>query len=364
MDAASKAAQAARDANTNNKNSDMNPLGLALSQYVWDNGYLTKSAFESILAQYGKSTNNVTPPPTGGGSTGGNPPPSGNNGTGGTGNGSASGGSGSGNTNERIVTPGNDTVQPANEPRIIIPNDPFDENLDKFIKALQNLRENIDKATKNYSNNPPNVNSTNEALNIILSYKSDINRIAKELGIDPAFIQAILYQEIRFFNIGDYLADDAVSSTITYYKSLDQYNSMPWWAQIFLAPPTTFPLVYDSSTGFGQIFATTAIEANNWYIKNIKGYGDIYDINNRNDVFTMWENLQDNYYNIEKVGEVLLYKASLLDLIDYDSKTLKTGLEEQNIKNIFDAYNGRGQHAVDYGNAVYEYYLAFKQYNA
>jgi hypothetical protein len=58
------------------------------------------------------------------------------------------------------------------------------------------------------------------------------------------------------------------------------------------------------------------------------------------------------------IGKILLYESSNLGLID------KIGdLNESELKELFAKYNGSGEHAKEYGNNVYKYYTAFKEYN-
>lgn len=88
-------------------------------------------------------------------------------------------------------------------------------------------------------------------------------------------------------------------------------------------PPVGFRL--DSSTGLGQIFASTAIAATNWY------YGKkVYDSTNWKDLRTVWTSLNgNNVYNIDMVGRVLAYKRS--------------SITKPTPKTIMQAYNGTGE---------------------
>ena len=95
---------------------------------------------------------------------------------------------------------------------------------------------------------------------------------------------------------------------------MDYYNNLPKWAR-FLSSPPAYPIVYrlDSITGAGQIFASTAIAANNWRFNQGIVTGRRYDVNNKSDRKEMWDKLnKDDAYNINMVGLVLSHKASQL----------------------------------------------------
>jgi hypothetical protein len=195
-------------------------------------------------------------------------------------------------------------------------------------------------------------NTTKEALEIVLSYDAYITEVAENNGMNKALLQTVLFQEIRFYNVLDEV-DSFVIDTYTYKHQLETYLDMPWWKQIIVGAPKA-PLVwrFDSSTGLGQIFAATAIDAINW-----KEDPDAYDPNNWRDVESVWMKLHyDDYFNIEMAGLVLAYGASLKE-VDISSIT------PSDTKMILARYNGTGSGADTYGDYTYKYYVLFHRYN-
>jgi hypothetical protein len=96
------------------------------------------------------------------------------------------------------------------------------------------------------------------AVDIILSYDDIIDEVSSQLKIQKEMIQAILYRELICYGLDDVAKDLVVRQ---YYMSrkinlpgtaYDMYNFMDLDDE-----------VKDSSTGIGQIFASTAIKAEN-----------------------------------------------------------------------------------------------------
>lgn len=131
-----------------------------------------------------------------------------------------------------------------------------------------------------------------------------------------------------------------------YEHQLEAYEKAGFLEKMVRGVPVP-PIVYrkDSSTGLGQIFASTAIDATNWYEKTN------YDRNDKKDLEKFWNELQDEDYNIDMVGRVLAYKRSTLP-------------EGADAKRIMKAYNGSGELAEKYSNVTWQYYKAFEEYNS
>lgn len=114
----------------------------------------------------------------------------------------------------------------------------------------------------------------------------------------------------------------------------------------------------DSSTGLGQIFANTAIVANNNAINKGLITGRIYSTSVFNDRKDMWYGLYNNdEFNIKMVT---------LELIDCARKkgyinNMFYYTTNQN-KGLLARYNGTGDSATQYGEECYDYYLIFEQY--
>ncbi|WP_026517784.1 hypothetical protein [Butyrivibrio sp. MC2021] len=166
-------------------------------------------------------------------------------------------------------------------------------------------------------------NSSIESLDYIVKNDALISQIADANGMDKAMIQAVLFQEIRFYGIDDPLADAAVELGVK----------------------------GDSSTGLGQIFAGTAIEAYNHFNPDSKLSAD-----NPEDIAKMWEQLQDPAYNIDMVAKVLSYKA-------WKNGYSVENMSPEEIQKMFRSYNGSGDLAERYGEVVMNYYKHFKEEN-
>ena len=209
------------------------------------------------------------------------------------------------------------------------------------------LYDNLKEAVNGYANvgqilKTAPYNSTKEAMNTVIIYDNVITDAANKYDVEKEMIQSVLFQEIRFYGLDDPIADDLVKKSYVYEMEKEIYES---GGKLF--PP--MPVIgyrTDSSTGLGQIFAKTAIEAINWYQGNT-----VYDYSNIKDREDMWYNLQNDLYNIEMVGMVLAYKRECIKDNNYT------------VKDILKAYNGSGELAEKYSDVAMLYYNAFKQYN-
>lgn len=203
--------------------------------------------------------------------------------------------------------------------------------------------------------------STEECMDIIYKYDEWITELSNKYLLPKAAIQTILLRELRCYDIRDDIADGFVVEQYAYLHNVELYNNSEWWLQLIMGyPEMPFPYKEDSSVGYGQIFASTAINANNWAVTNriISGYQ--YDYNNWKEREEVWTKLKDdNNYNIGMIALVLIYGADDQGLHDcywrYDETELKTMLSR---------YNGFGDQAVAYGNQAYNCYEIFDKYNA
>jgi len=184
------------------------------------------------------------------------------------------------------------------------------------------------------------VNSTTEnSLEKIFLYDEYITSTAAKYLIEKEMIQAILFQETRFYNILDPIGDSLVIQSRTYDKQMDSYLNNE---NHFFPPSAVFGYRTDSSTGIGQIFAKTAIDAINWWNNNTE-----YNVSNKKDIETIWNKLQDPEFNIDTMGAIIARLKS----------------EKMDIRAIFKAYNGTNELAQKYSEVVLKYYDAFKAYN-
>jgi len=201
-------------------------------------------------------------------------------------------------------------------------------------------------------------NSTRDAVDIIMYYDEHITAIANRFGISKALMQSVLMREIRWVDLSDDVADRAVIATHVYQNSLYEFSNFPL-VQRALDNFPQVPLIMreDSSTGLGQIFANTAINAHNWYYNDNPNFEPL-SFQNRFERFEMWNRLRtDNYFNLEMVGMVLAHKIYLL------GHNPNTTNPEQ-IREILARYNGTGDAAILNGIVVFEYYLLFSVFNA
>ena len=196
------------------------------------------------------------------------------------------------------------------------------------------------------------------AIKKVLELDSYIEKASKKYNVDKAMIQAVLYREIMCYGVDDPVADGLVRETYAYKHKKEEYDK--WvsslepdekWKMLLETPPIP-PIKpkLDASTGDGQIFAQTAIQAYNLE------YGTNYSIGNWKDLELFWNKLQDEQYNVEMVALVLKLKANNCG---FDINNLS---DEQRTL-VFKGYNGSGDQAAAYGVTVQDYYNAFSEYN-
>lgn len=205
---------------------------------------------------------------------------------------------------------------------------------------------------KDVSLNYVRIYTSDQAVDIILKYNNTINTASKTYGIDKALIQAILLRELTCLNYSDTVADSAVICYYSYMQQLENYNKLPWYKQIITgAPQMPVPLREDSSTGLGQIFAKTGINARNATLQ--KGEAKM-KYSNWKQRKSMWYRLKDNNdYNITMVARVLKMEK------------YKLSPSSRNSLLILSRYNnGKTKKATSYGNICYKYSSLFKKYNS
>ena len=218
------------------------------------------------------------------------------------------------------------SAQEEKQRRIKLQND-LQAAIDGYANVLQKLATGL-------------VNSTTEnSLEKIFLYDEYITSTAAKYSIEKEMIQAILFQETRFYNILDPIGDSLVVQSRTYDKQMDSYLNNE---SRFFPPFAVLGYRTDSSTGIGQIFAKTAITAINQWNNDTK-----YDVSNKKDIETIWNKLQDPEFNIDTMGAIIAMLKS----------------KEMDIGAIFKAYNGTNKLAQKYSEVVLKYYDAFKAYN-
>ena len=242
-----------------------------------------------------------------------------------------------------------------NMPMVLVDlNGKVPKTTDELISDLNNAVDSYINVGQKIKTKPYNTNE--EAMNIVLENDSTITKVANKYNVDKAMIQSIIFQETRFYGIDDPVADSLVIQSYAYEQQLEDYvnwiNNLKWyemWKGIFRQPPQPV-LGYrtDSSTGLGQIFARTAINAYN------EEKHTSYDASDWKDLKKFWEYLQDDENNIEMVALVL---KNIKNQKELSGKTLKE------IEKIMSSYNGEGDWAQKYGAVTIQYYQAFRKYN-
>ena len=218
-------------------------------------------------------------------------------------------------------------------------------------EAKSPLERDLDKAVNDYKNPLQTIatlpfNSTEKSLQTVQKYDVEITKAARDYSVEKEMVQAVLFQEMRFYNGGDPLADALVTQSYAYQQQLEHYAKSSGKGLGF--PDAVIGYREDSSTGLGQAFAATAIEAYNFR------YDTQYNPNNWKDLKYFWDKLQDDAYSIEATAMILAYKKSVLN-DDLD--------REPTIAEIMMAYNGSGDLALKYMAVTSEYYKAFQEHN-
>lgn len=174
--------------------------------------------------------------------------------------------------------------------------------------------------------------STTEAYNAVVDADWLFTSLARSLRVRKALIQAPVMWELRKLNPLDFAADAAVQAG----------------------------LKDDCSTGWGQIFAKTAIQARNYCIGEgiINGTG--LDYTDADDLESVWNKLHDDQeYNVRSVAYTLLWNSELLMIprpgLDGDVHVTEA---------VLGRYNGTGPDAEQYGQELMGLYNVLENYNA
>ncbi len=233
-------------------------------------------------------------------------------------------------------------------------------------------RDSLFNDLKNYADNDDSLHNIKqflggltltECVDILYSYDKQITDISNTYMLPKTFIQSVLFRELRCYYIQDSAADVLVALKYQNLEYKEYYDSLSFYEKLSMP----FPLltgIDDSSTGFGQIFAETAINANNWAVnKGIKS-GTIYDYNNWKERKFVWENLKYNHnYNIETCALVLMWGVTTKEFDISDLHHKYWLYDESEIKAVLKRYNGYNDGATDYGETVYKVYQIFRKYN-
>ncbi len=212
------------------------------------------------------------------------------------------------------------------------------------------LQIKLEKAVEDYMNLGQMIKtapcySTEDALDCVLQYDAEITAAAQKYGVEKAMIQAVLFQELRFYGIEDPVADAWVAMT---YAEEDRRAEN---GSITAGETSMFRMIrkQDSSTGIAQIYAKTAIEAHNWK------YSTEYDPSDIATLERFWIGLQDDTRSIDTEAMVL---AKIMD-----DQEVSVPLTEDEAGQVMARYNGTNGWAQKDGKVTTRYYAAFQEYD-
>ena len=245
------------------------------------------------------------------------------------------------------------------------------ENDEWYLEKVKNLPFNV-----NYKNSLKNeivslvgsgirrvgCNYTSQnCVEMVISYDSQLNNLSNRYNMPKAILQTILFRELWCVGADDDLADGYVLAYYSYQQQLEDWSALPLWQQALTpAPEAPIPYISDSSTGLGQIFAKTGINANNYAIS--AGYitGRTYDITDWKDVNEMWQKLfYDNSFNLKMMSLVILHA-----IVEKNLPSNTFNYTSDQYKKLFTRYNASLSIDInDYGRECYQYFLIFNEYN-
>jgi len=158
--------------------------------------------------------------------------------------------------------------------------------------------------------------STSESIDIVLKHDRIISEASNRLSVQKELIQTVLFKEIRMYDTRDVAADSFVMNYFSWKEEMELYMESPWYIKLLVeAPKQPFPASQDSSTGLGQIFAKTAINAHNAAIDRGDIEGQKLNWDDWRERKEIWYKLRDDDENIFYAGLVLKRKAEILVLI-------------------------------------------------
>jgi peptidoglycan hydrolase-like protein with peptidoglycan-binding domain len=173
--------------------------------------------------------------------------------------------------------------------------------------------------------------SNSEAIDAVISMDWLFTRLARNLRLRKALVQAPVLWELRQFNPLDPIADEAFKAG----------------------------LKDDSSTGWGQIYGWVAIEARNYCVE--QGLLNEPLLTLEDDRSTVWTRLHENpEYNIETAAYLTVYNAFQIDLP-------RPGLDtsDSDSERIIARYNGTDEAITEqYGRDVGGVYRVMESYYA
>lgn len=188
--------------------------------------------------------------------------------------------------------------------------------------------------------------SERRARRILADCAPHIMEAESAFGVPCACMQAILYRELTGMDWMDPLADLAV---ILYWRF------RPVWDRLSL------PAKRDSSTGYGQVFACSAISAINFAAEKgfaaaeLQSLPTSLDAQNPEHVKMVWFRLhRDVRFNILAASLCLLQAAD-----EMTGSTDFSILTPEELQLTFTRYNANTRAVTAYGRETYRYYQTF-----
>ena len=201
--------------------------------------------------------------------------------------------------------------------------------------------------------------SPNRAERILRSLDSDIEEICSMVHLPSAVLKAVLYKEITDIDFFDPLADAIVAFN---WQRVHLLNHLPDLEG--KQNKSGFFRKFDSSTGYGQIFARTAILA----IRFATTYGIItpetlglrkgqtFSPDSPADVFEIWKKLhRERSFNLACSALNLLFAAW-----EMNGRITFENFSPDELKRTFTRYNANVRQITPYGEVTYQYYLKYK----
>ena len=201
--------------------------------------------------------------------------------------------------------------------------------------------------------------SPNRAERILRSLDSDIEEICSMVHLPSAVLKAVLYKEITDIDFFDPLADAIVAFN---WQRISLLNHLPDLEDN--QNKSGFFRKFDSSTGYGQIFARTAILAIRFATTHGiittetlgLGMGQTFSPDSPADVFEIWKKLhRERSFNLACSALNLLFAAW-----EMNGRITFENFSPDELKRTFTRYNANVRQITPYGEVTYQYYLKYK----
>ncbi len=194
--------------------------------------------------------------------------------------------------------------------------------------------------------------STEKAREIVRKDTDLIDGICFSCGLPPSWLKAVLMMELPEIDLFDLAADAVVGLNWLRYACTRRFS---------MDRHTRNPLrKFDSSTGYGQIFAQVAIEAilfaREHGLRDLPGILEEMFPLNPDNLRSVWFRLhRDKTFNLSCSALNLLSAAwEMTGRLDFGSFT------EEEKKLIFSRYYSSAKKITEYGERAYRYYLEYE----